>query len=158
MKNVDKRTIAIWNLQTVVKMVLFIAVTAMVFYFFHEYQFVRKIYFCSNILVILYFVWDILLNPFYYNNSKYQLEEYVLYIKMGALTIQETTIPLRKIQHVDIGQSFFSRIFNLYSITIYTAGDTHSISYVMKKEADLLKTEIINYLIHDGVVIDEEER
>ena len=100
-------------------------------------------------------LYELAMDPIIYRNTKYQLNEDTLIIRIGGLTVEETTIPLIRIQHVDIEQSFHSRLFGLYSLNIYTAGDTHSISYIKKEVADMLKDKLISVIADKGMKLDE---
>ena len=154
MSNVDKKSIIIWSLETITNFAIIIFVTSIIFYFFHDYLFIKKAVILAYILSSLYFLSDIIMNPLYYRNFQYYINEDFLYIKKGGLSISETTIPLNRIQHVDISQSFYSRLFDQYAINIYTAGDSHSIAYLRKSEAEALKEKMVEYVKNIGVDID----
>ena len=44
--------------------------------------------------------------------------------KAGLFTKKITTVPFSRIQHVEIDEKPISRIFNLASISVFTAGDS----------------------------------
>ncbi|MGF7535183.1 PH domain-containing protein [Bacillus mexicanus] len=157
MRNVDKKSIVIWNLETITSISFKLIIASVVFYFFIEYEFIKKAYYLIVAGGILYLFWDLLLNPFDYKNHKYNLDldENILHLRKGSLFLKESTVPLKRIQHVDVSQSFFSRFFNLYEINIYTAGDTHTIGYVNKNISYQLKDNITNYLMSAGAEIDD---
>ena len=68
-------------------------------------------------------------------------EKDILY-KRGLISITTTMIPFNRIQHVAMHEGFFSRIFNLAQIQIFTAGGSSSdvkISGIEKKKAESIK-------------------
>jgi membrane protein YdbS with pleckstrin-like domain len=82
-----------------------------------------------------------------YENSRYHLNNEILFIKKSGVTSLESTIPLKRIQHVDIEQTLYSRFFNLYQLNIYTAGDKNNIGFIRKEEAESMKNDITEYLL-----------
>ena len=87
---------------------------------------------------------------FRYKNLGYASDNESLVIKEGGLNVWETTIPLNRIQHIDIEQTYISRIFNLYELNIYTAGDSHSLGFIRQKEADILKESVLTAIGNEG--------
>lgn len=68
-------------------------------------------------------------------------EKDILY-KRGLISITTTMIPFNRIQHVAMHEGFFSRIFNLAQIQIFTAGGSSSdikISGIEKEKAESIK-------------------
>ncbi|MCU9614360.1 PH domain-containing protein [Caldibacillus lycopersici] len=77
-----------------------------------------------------------------YQTTEYRFTASDLIIKDGGFSVLETTIPFRNIQHVAIMQTFFSRLFGLYSVTIHTGGNYFVIHYLSLEKANEL-TEVI---------------
>ncbi|MBU5262188.1 PH domain-containing protein [Bacillus atrophaeus] len=155
MAKVDKKSITIWSLETLTPVLISELIAAICFYFFTEYSFISKLCILVFIGGFLYLMWDCLQNVLLYRWYEYRLNEDTLYIRKGGFSISETLIPFKRIQHIDIEQTFYSRLFNLYQVGIFTAGDTHSIGYLGKEEASELKDTLLDYLISIGVDIDE---
>lgn len=68
-------------------------------------------------------------------------EKDILY-KRGLISTTTTMIPFNRIQHVAMHEGFFSRIFNLAQIQIFTAGGSSSdikISGIEKEKAESIK-------------------
>lgn len=155
MAKVDKKSITIWSLETLTPVLISELIATICFYFFTEYSFISKLCILVFIGGFLYLMWDCLQNVLLYRWYEYRLNEDTLYIRKGGFSISETLIPFKRIQHIDIEQTFYSRLFNLYQVGIFTAGDTHSIGYLGKEEASELKDTLLDYLISIGVDIDE---
>lgn len=152
---VDKKSITIWSLETLTAVLISELIAAICFYFFNDYSFISKLCILVFIGGFLYLIWDCLQNLLLYRWYQYSINEDTLYIRKGGFSIRETTIPLKRIQHIDVEQTFYSRLFNLYQVGIFTAGDSHSIGYLGKEEAFKLKKALLDYLIKIGMDIDE---
>ena len=77
--------------------------------------------------------------------KKYLLRQHDLIYKTGYLVQKTTTIPINRIQHIEIRQSILLRIFKLSKLIIYTAGGNSSdlsISGLQPEDAKLLKEHI----------------
>jgi len=61
---------------------------------------------------------------FSFSKRMYVLRDKDISYKAGLFTKTITTVPFSRIQHVEIDEKPFSRIFNLASISVYTAGDS----------------------------------
>jgi uncharacterized protein len=55
---------------------------------------------------------------------KYVLRDKDISYKSGLIFYKLTTVPFSRVQHVEIDEKPFSRVFNLASISVYTAGDS----------------------------------
>lgn len=155
MKKAHKHTKNIWNINAIQSTTIFLLVFIGVLYLLGEYVFVRKLVILSTGLLLLDLVKDLLSNHLSYKNQFYSLSDEVIVLRSGAWSISETTIPLKRVQHVDIEQTFVSRWFHLYKLNIYTAGDDHSIEFITKEDADHLKDLIVDILSDEGEDRDE---
>ncbi|MCK2000426.1 PH domain-containing protein [[Brevibacterium] frigoritolerans] len=155
MTKIDKKSITILNLETTIKTLIYLAVVSLIFYFLNEYSLITKVYYLSLIVAPLYIIEALCLNPLYYKHHQFKINEKIMYITKGKLSVREATIPLYRIQHVDVEQSFISRFFNLYQLKIYTAGDKHTIAYVEQDVANDLKDKIVLFLVNVGADTNE---
>ena len=158
MQKVEKASIIIWLLDDLQYYVTRLFVIGLVYYFFQEYELMRKICILVTIYYIVHFLYEGIINIFYYKNFRYIEEKEKVQLIRGGLTVRHNTIPIRRIQHVNITQNFYSRLFNLYSIGIYTAGGYHSIQFIKKDVAEKLKENITRFLIEKGIDQDEQEK
>lgn len=155
MKRVSKKSINIWHLEDSLSIFVILLIATIVFYFLGDYKLVKKTYYLTITLSLLRLIWELSLNPLLYRHMSYEIQDNSLFIKSGAISVSEAIIPFNRIQHIDTEQTFFSRMFNLHSVNIYTAGDTHTISYLSRMEADILKDKMIEYVADLEVHIDE---
>ena len=56
----------------------------------------------------------------------YLVREKDVSFQRGLITYRVTSVPLNRIQHVEINQGVLAKIFGLFSVKIYTAGGTSS--------------------------------
>lgn len=153
MKKISKKSRTVWLLSNIAISIGIVILASIIFYFFKEYELIKKSYFLTLSAVTVLFLKETILNSLAYKVTRYQLTVEYIWTKKGHIFIQETTIPLKRIQHVDIEQTFFSRLFNLYQINFYTAGDSHSLAFLKKEEAELLKDSIVQFVTKMGVDI-----
>jgi membrane protein YdbS with pleckstrin-like domain len=157
MIKLDRKSIRVWNLESISSF-LFIMVPILLFIIISatllkgsikilENSAITKLPYILLILCVVNLIINLIKDHLRYKNSGYQIENEVVCVKYKGLSSIETTIPYKRVQHVDIEQTFFSRLYNLYKVNIYTAGDTKIIHYLSKEEAELIKNEITKYLM-----------
>lgn len=59
---------------------------------------------------------------FKYKYFTFEVKDNELIINRGILTRIKTLMPYSKLQHIDLRQSIFDRMYNLAKLTLYTAG------------------------------------
>jgi len=101
---------------------------------------------------LLIFLFLILLTAFGigFFKRKYVLRDKDVTYKSGVLFKKTTTVPFSRIQHVELDEAPVSRIFNLASIRVFTAGDSSDDLVIkgIKKEEALKIKEFINQQIN----------
>lgn len=55
---------------------------------------------------------------------RFGIRELDIIYQIGFLVKKETIVPFNRIQHIEVTQSLLLRKFNLYSLLIYTAGES----------------------------------
>lgn len=55
---------------------------------------------------------------------RFGIRELDIIYQKGYLVKKETIVPFNRIQHIEVTQSLLLRKFNLYSLLIYTAGES----------------------------------
>lgn len=150
MNKIDRNSKIIWNLESLQRFFMFFVGIGIIYFFFGEIKWVWRLLLVCFLYILFTFIKDLISHHFVYKNAAYQLSDEILLIKNGGLIRHENTIPLNRIQHSDIEQSFYSRIFDLYALNIYTAGDSHTIEYIKKEVADELKDKIIKSITKES--------
>lgn len=115
------------------------------FYFLSEQIPNLKIYLYLCLIVVFLFLYTVFIIGF--SKRKYAVREKDISYKSGILFKKTTTVPYNRVQHIEIDQGPFSRIFKLAAISVYTAGDSSDdlkISGILKEDAIQIKEFISN--------------
>lgn len=78
------------------------------------------VYLILSLVFISLFIYSII----GFSRRKYAIRDKDISYKSGVITLTTTTVPFSRIQHIEIDESPISRLFNLASISVYTAGDS----------------------------------
>ncbi len=84
-----------------------------------------------------------------YRKKGYAVREKDILFRHGIISTTTTIIPFNRIQHVAIHEGFFSRMYDLSELQIYTAGGSSSdlhIPGLPKEEAEQIKTYLLNQI------------
>lgn len=99
------------------------------------------------------------LNRIAFRKRGYAVREKDLLYRSGVLATNTTIIPFNRIQHIAVNEGMFSRMYDLASLEIYTAGGSSSdlrISGIEKETAYNIKEFLMNNLISDPVIARNE--
>jgi membrane protein YdbS with pleckstrin-like domain len=80
-----------------------------------------------------------------------------LYMEHGVLNHVRTTVPLRRIQHVDVSQDLIEREYALGRLVVHTAGSRSSdvvIPGLPLGEAERIRDEIKRFILEDPLTED----
>lgn len=69
--------------------------------------------------------------------------------RVGWLTPSVVTLPSKRIQHVEIKQGFFDRLFNLYRVCVLSAGRGFTIPGLDKVAAETLRSQLLDNVVHE---------
>ena len=89
------------------------------------------------VLILLSVVFAMVMAYGWYYSFRYKLDDNDLAFEKGLVGRQETSIPFRQIQNVDIEQSVIYRIFNLADLVILTAGHEDP-EHITKDESEII--------------------
>ena len=76
---------------------------------------------------------------------RYNVDQNEIDLRRGLFVVTRTLIPVRRVQHVDTRQGPIYRQFDLASVTVTTAGDTHEIPALSEPVAEELRNKISEY-------------
>ncbi|MEN1967735.1 PH domain-containing protein [Lentibacillus sp. N15] len=155
MQKVHKKSIVIWMIESIVDKLLLGVILGLALYFLREYDVLRKIIYLTIIYVGLHVLVQLISSPVRYKNRLYMLEEESLFINDGVFILSKTAIPLKKVQHVAVEQTFASRFYDKYSVHIFTAGDDHHIEFINQDDAEQLRDKLISYLKQQKVHLND---
>lgn len=97
----------------------------------------------TKILVIALLFW---LSTIGFRKKGYALRDKDILFQKGILSTTTTVIPFNRIQHVALHEGFFSRMYHLSELQIYTAGGSSSdlhIPGLPKEQAEQMKTFLL---------------
>jgi len=100
-------------------------------------------------VVLLIFLFVLIVGILGFYKRKYAVREQDISYKEGIIWTSITTVPFCRIQHVELNEAPFSRLFNLATLNLYTAGDSSSdlkIRGLNKEEALQIKEFITGHI------------
>lgn len=119
------------------------------FYFIDELQ---KYWMPVTITYIVIVLLSIIISLVSFRNKGYAFRTQDAIYRSGAISITTTIIPYNRVQHVALHEGFLSRMFNLATIEIFTAGGYKSdiqIAGIEKKQAEKIKQLLMGKIIKE---------
>jgi hypothetical protein len=92
-----------------------------------------------------------------YRHWSYDLRPEELFLTHGVLNRVRTTVPLRRIQHLDVSQDILEREFALGRLIVHTAGSRSSdvvIPGLPLDTAERMRDEVKRYILDDPLMED----
>ncbi|MFY9242383.1 MAG: PH domain-containing protein [Polaribacter sp.] len=120
---INKKYFKVISINTFI--VFFVFLTALIFLHFWVFEDEFKpyvIYFYFGLIFFFSLLYSYLY--FSFSKRKYAVRDKDISYKRGILVKKITTVPFSRIQHIEIDEKPISRIFNLASISVFTAGDS----------------------------------
>lgn len=76
--------------------------------------------------IVLVIAFSAVMNTLGFPRKGYLVREKDVSFQRGLITYKVTSVPLNRIQHVEVNQGILEKMFGLSSVKIYTAGGTSS--------------------------------
>jgi uncharacterized protein len=73
---------------------------------------------------------------------RYEVRDEEIDLLRGAVVVRRTLIPMTRVQHVDTQRTPLSDLFELRSVTVHTAADSHSIPALRPGDAAAIRDRI----------------
>jgi uncharacterized protein len=73
---------------------------------------------------------------------RYEVRDEEIDLLRGAVVVRRTLIPMTRVQHVDTQRTPLSDLFELRSVTVHTAADSHSIPALRPADAAAIRDRI----------------
>ncbi len=105
-------------------------------------------------IIVLALLMALIWPPLMYRFWAFDIREQEMYIERGVITRIHTTAPYTRIQHLDVRQGVFERMFGLASLVVYTAGTRGAdieIPGLPRSYAEQLRDSLKNYSPEDAV-------
>jgi len=106
-----------------------------------------EIYLSIIILAILFILILFFINRISFKKRAYAVREKDIMYRRGILSTTITIVPFNRIQHIAVNEGMFSRMYDLASLEIYTAGGNSSnlsIVGIERKKAYQIKEFLMN--------------
>lgn len=112
--------------------------------FYSDHRWVALL--CAGIVLVASTSWALLAPAMRYRRFRYSLLPSRLWIRSGVFFHREKSIPLSRIQHVDVSRGPLERLFGLARVTVFTAGGrlaTAQIPGLVPERADALRLALL---------------
>jgi len=73
---------------------------------------------------------------------RWDVQPEAIQVRHGVLRIRHTVVPMVRVQHVDTTSGLLEQVFDLYSVEIHTAADSHKIPLLEARDADEVRRRI----------------
>ncbi|MBE6054480.1 MAG: hypothetical protein E7212_11395 [Clostridium sartagoforme] len=128
---------------TIITSIISIALVIFLSKVIDNFKEIRMIFIVAIALLIIF----LLINAFIYPEIEYKQWSYSITndkieFSEGIYFVRRVIIPIIRIQHIQLNQGPINKLFDLYDISIFTAGGEHKIPNIESKKAE----EISEYL------------
>lgn len=104
---------------------------------------------------VLFLILNYIVSYFAFFKRKFALRTHDIIYQHGLIKSSTIIIPFNRIQHVDLEEGWLSRVFDIKSIAIFTAGQNSGDIKIPGLEKDI--SEKINQLILNKIKLETEE-
>ena len=105
--------------------------------------------------IILFLIINYIVSYFAFFKRKFALRTHDIIYQHGLIKSSTIIIPFNRIQHVDLEEGWLSRVFEIKSIAIFTAGQNSGDIKIPGLQKDI--SEKINQLILNKIKLETEE-
>lgn len=152
-KKLSKRALKCKYVNSLVVMIIFLAILGTVFYFTRKMEIVKYIILVVGLLLIISSV----IKPYFsYMFYKYSINDEFIEIIEGYFFRERTIVPIERLHQVKTDQGIIKRIFKVSDITVTTAGGDVFMTYLDTEEAEMLASKLGNRI--NEVAIRQREK
>lgn len=90
-------------------------------------------------------LWAFIIPEIRWRRWRYTIDEHEIDLQRGAIIINRTLVPAKRVQHVDTRQGPILRSFELADVTISTAATTHRIPALDEETAEGVRNRISKF-------------
>lgn len=143
--SIHKDAIFIWRIHGLVWLITFVSVSVLLLYYTYWGD-IELPGVTSEILVVLLISIGLLLSTLIpsirWKRWKYIVTEDFITLRRGIFIITETTVPIKRVQHISVKEGPLLRMKKLATLSIHTAATTHVLPALTKELADTLRERI----------------
>ncbi|MFW5831618.1 MAG: PH domain-containing protein [Prolixibacteraceae bacterium] len=115
---------------------LFLAGGFVVFFLFAKENFASYVFYLVAAGIVFITAYLVVVTILGFPRKGYLLREKDVSYQHGLITHTVTSVPLNRIQHVEVSQGVLAKILNLSAVKIYTAGGTSSDLFIPGLQTD----------------------
>lgn len=123
MQILDPAIMKIWTIKGALRWGILLPVCTtidVVFFFSDNDMFLPGLW--TGLLSVVCLAWILIIPKLRYRYWRYELRDEDLYAIRGIWNRVQTTVPLRRIQHLDVAQDLIEGNYNLARLVVHTAG------------------------------------
>ncbi|MHA8110492.1 PH domain-containing protein [Lactobacillaceae bacterium Melli_B4] len=94
-------------------------------------------------LAVVWVIAEVALIPYRYRFYHFAVNEFDVEIQKGFFFRHHISIPIARVQNVDLNQGPLLTIQHLFEVSIATGGSTHHIDALTKEHAEQLKNQVM---------------
>ncbi|MCM0598842.1 PH domain-containing protein [Periweissella fabalis] len=143
-KALPKQIIPVWLVSKVIGLIILLIICSVAWYVSQRFlPIITPYVLIVAVLALLLDIINIALVPYYYRFWRYEINADFVFIQSGFFIRQQRTIPINRIQNVDLEQGPLLQMAHLKELKVVTAADGFSISGITEAEADSLRNQIV---------------
>lgn len=143
-KALPKKIISVWLVSKLIGLVILLAISGGAWYFSQRFWPISTPYILGIAAIICVIVLiNLALIPYYYRFWRYEINNDFVFIQSGFFIRQQKTIPINRIQNVDLEQGPLLQFAHLKELKVVTAADGFSIAGITEDEANTLRNQIV---------------
>ncbi|MEJ6400012.1 PH domain-containing protein [Nicoliella lavandulae] len=144
MQNLPPRVKKVWFLSTMVQLLILIIIAGGYVWLTNNVSWAPK-WGLSVIgfIIVVIIGFELALIPYRYRFHQFAVNETEVEIKNGFFFRSHVSIPIARVQNVDINQGPLLRTQKLFEVDIATGGSTHSIDGLNRNDADRVKERVM---------------
>lgn len=108
-----------------------------------DWQYVEYILPVLGMILVMWAIVDIISIPYRYAFHQYAIHENRVEIKRGFIFRKQATLPIARVQNVNMEQGPLLVLKDLYKIRIDTSGSSRSIDAVTHEEAEKIRNSVM---------------
>lgn len=143
-KALPKQIIPVWLISKVLGLLVLLVICGGAWYLSQRFlPIITPYVLIVASLALLLDIINLALVPYYYRFWRYEINADFVFIQSGFFIRQQRTIPINRIQNVDLEQGPLLQMAHLKELKVVTAADGFSIAGITAAEAESLRNQIV---------------
>lgn len=143
-QRLPQKIITVWLLDKIFEIIIAIIIGIILWYCSHTFWPISTPYVVALFsIVILFDLINLALIPYFYRFWLYEITDDYVFIQSGFFLRKEHTIPINRIQNVDLEQGPILQLTKLKKLKVITAANNYSIDGISFSQAETLRQQIV---------------